>query len=204
VVLAIEILVVASIVFVVAALAVGWFDRMAPAPPDASPTGLPAEGQVSARQVRGVRLNLAFRGYRMAEVDTLLARLAGELAWRDEELARRDDELVRLATFAHVQPPLTAPQATTMPQATTLQGTTPQTTVGEASDAPAASPSDGQPPWTGTEETAWPAPGTQGPWSDASANAQPQPWPAADAQPPPWSETDAQPSWPDRGGYHTP
>jgi len=100
-VLAIEVLVVAALVFVVAALAVGWFDRMAPAPPDAAPTGLPAEGPVSAREVAGVRLNLAFRGYRMAEVDALLSRLAGELAWRDEELARRDDELVRLATFAH-------------------------------------------------------------------------------------------------------
>jgi DivIVA domain-containing protein len=101
VVLAVEVLVVAVLVFVVAALAVGWFDRMSPAPPDAAPTGLPADGPVSAPSVAGVRLNLAFRGYRMAEVDALLARLAGELAWRDEELARRDDELVRLATFAH-------------------------------------------------------------------------------------------------------
>jgi DivIVA domain-containing protein len=78
VVLAIEVLVVAALVFVVAALAVGWFDRMAPAPPDAAPTGLPADGPVGAREVGGIRLNLAFRGYRMAEVDALLERLAEE------------------------------------------------------------------------------------------------------------------------------
>jgi len=105
VVLVIEVLVIAAVVFVVAALAVGWFDRMAPAPPDSAPTGLPATGPVSAREVAETRLNLAVRGYRMAEVDVLLARLAGELAWRDEELARRDEELVRLATFAHADLP---------------------------------------------------------------------------------------------------
>ncbi|OHV37882.1 MULTISPECIES: DivIVA domain-containing protein [Pseudofrankia] len=112
-VLVIEVLVIAVVVFAVAALAVGWFDRMAPAPPDAVPTGLPATGPVGAQEVADVRLNLAFRGYRMAEVDALLARLAGELAWRDEELARRDEELVRLATFAHTDLPTAAPAAGT-------------------------------------------------------------------------------------------
>jgi hypothetical protein len=45
---------------------------------------------------------MALRGYRMAEVDAVLLRLAEELAWRDDELARRDDELVRLAAFARI------------------------------------------------------------------------------------------------------
>ncbi|MDT3441232.1 MULTISPECIES: DivIVA domain-containing protein [unclassified Pseudofrankia] len=114
-VLVIEVLVIAAVVFVVAALAVGWFDRMAPAPPDAVPTGLPATGPVSAREVAAARLNLAFRGYRMAEVDALLARLASELAWRDDELARRDEELVRLATFAHADLPASPPASGTAP-----------------------------------------------------------------------------------------
>ncbi|MBL7492713.1 DivIVA domain-containing protein [Frankia sp. AgB1.9] len=134
-VLAIEILVVAALVFVVAALAVGWFDRMAPAPPDAAPTGLPADGPVGAREVGGIRLNLAFRGYRMAEVDALLARLAGELAWRDEELARRDDELVRLATFAHAD-------ATQGPAGGA---------EGAAPGASPVTPTDGQSPWSGLD-----------------------------------------------------
>ncbi|WP_322749153.1 MULTISPECIES: DivIVA domain-containing protein [unclassified Frankia] len=100
VLLAVEIIVVAAIVFAVAALSVGRFDRLSPAPPDAADNGLPSP-TVSATDVNGVRFDMAFRGYRMAEVDAVLARLADELAWRDAELARRDEEMVRLATFAH-------------------------------------------------------------------------------------------------------
>ncbi|WP_322759647.1 DivIVA domain-containing protein [Frankia sp. Cr2] len=100
VLLAVEIVVVAAIVFAVAALAVGRFDRLSSAPPDAAGHGLPAPA-VSAADVNGVRFDMAFRGYRMAEVDAVLARLADEIAWRDAELARRDEEMVRLASFAH-------------------------------------------------------------------------------------------------------
>ncbi|ORT49064.1 DivIVA domain-containing protein [Frankia sp. KB5] len=100
-VLVIEIVIVAAVVFAVAALAVGRFDRLAPAPPDGAPTGLPA-GMVTAGDVARTRFGMALRGYRMAEVDAVLLRLADELAWRDDELARRDEELVRLAAFARV------------------------------------------------------------------------------------------------------
>ncbi|WP_239380939.1 DivIVA domain-containing protein [Frankia sp. CIT1] len=100
VLLVVEIVVVAAIVFAVAALSVGRFDRLSPAPPDAAGDGLPAL-TVSAADLAGVRFDMAFRGYRMAEVDAVVARLADELAWRDAELARRDEEMVRLASFAH-------------------------------------------------------------------------------------------------------
>jgi DivIVA domain-containing protein len=43
--------------------------------PDAS---VPAEGPLSADDLRRVRFSLAFRGYRMSEVDALLDRLATE------------------------------------------------------------------------------------------------------------------------------
>ena len=99
--LVVEVVIVAAVVFVVAALAVGRFDRMAPAPPDSPHRGL-GDGPVTAEDVAATRFSMALRGYRMAEVDAVLARLAEELAWRDEELARRDEELVRLAEFAHV------------------------------------------------------------------------------------------------------
>ncbi|WP_462188602.1 MULTISPECIES: DivIVA domain-containing protein [unclassified Frankia] len=93
-VLVIEIVIVAAVVFAVAALAVGRFDRLAPAPPDGAPTGLPV-GTVTAGDIARTRFGMALRGYRMAEVDAVLLRLADELAWRDEEL-------VRLAAFARV------------------------------------------------------------------------------------------------------
>jgi DivIVA domain-containing protein len=101
VLLAVEVVVVAVIVFVVAALAVGRLDRMSPAPQDGPWAGLPS-GSLSAVDVTATRFDMAFRGYRMSEVDAVLARLADELAWRDDELARRDEELVKLATFAQV------------------------------------------------------------------------------------------------------
>lgn len=39
---------------------------------------VPAEGPLSGDNLRRVRFTLAFRGYRMSEVDTLLDRLAAE------------------------------------------------------------------------------------------------------------------------------
>ena len=47
-----------------------WDDR-----PDAE---VPAEGPLGADDLRRVRFSLAFRGYRMSEVDALLERLAQE------------------------------------------------------------------------------------------------------------------------------
>lgn len=85
--LLVEVVVVAGVVFAVAALAVGRLDRMAPAPPDAADDGLP-DGPLAPEDVASARFGLAFRGYRMAEVDAVLARLAGELARRDDEIAR--------------------------------------------------------------------------------------------------------------------
>ena len=52
--------------------------------PDAT---VPAEGPLRAEDLRRVRFSLAFRGYRMSEVDALLDRLAGEL-----EATRGDSE----------------------------------------------------------------------------------------------------------------
>lgn len=101
VLLALEVVVVAAVVFAVAALAVGRFDRMSMPEPDSPHLGL-RPGPVTADDVAAARFGMALRGYRMAEVDAVLIRLGDELAWRDEELARRDEELVRLATFAHM------------------------------------------------------------------------------------------------------
>jgi DivIVA domain-containing protein len=47
-----------------------------------------AEGPLTAEDIRRVRFSTAFRGYRMSEVDTLLARLADELEIAREERAR--------------------------------------------------------------------------------------------------------------------
>jgi DivIVA domain-containing protein len=62
----------------VALVAAGRGAPMRPAAPDRAPSGLPVDGPVTAEQLRRVRFPLAFRGYRMDEVDALLDRLARE------------------------------------------------------------------------------------------------------------------------------
>ncbi|KRB74965.1 hypothetical protein ASE01_16450 [Nocardioides sp. Root190] len=63
----------------VAMLAAGHGEPMAPAYDDRPDALVPAHRPVSPADLRKVRFSLTFRGYRMAEVDALLARLAGQL-----------------------------------------------------------------------------------------------------------------------------
>ncbi len=51
---------------------------------------VPATGDLAAGDLRRVRFSLAFRGYRMSEVDALLARLATQLEATSSE-SREDD-----------------------------------------------------------------------------------------------------------------
>jgi DivIVA domain-containing protein len=57
---------------------------------DTVPDGLPATGTLAAADVAKIRLPVALRGYRMAEVDAVLDRLATELELRDQRLAALD------------------------------------------------------------------------------------------------------------------
>ena len=62
----------------VAAVAAGRGAPLAEAYDDRPDVQVRAEGPLSADDLRRVRFTLAFRGYRMAEVDSLLDRLARE------------------------------------------------------------------------------------------------------------------------------
>jgi DivIVA domain-containing protein len=71
----------------VAVVAAGRGQPMAPAYDDAPDALVPVEGPITADDLRRIRFPLALRGYRMAEVDALLERLAEEREreeWRDE------------------------------------------------------------------------------------------------------------------------
>ncbi|MBM9460664.1 DivIVA domain-containing protein [Nocardioides sp. zg-536] len=63
----------------VALLAAGHGEPMAPAYDDRPDALVPADGALEGDDLRRVRFSLAFRGYRMSEVDALLARLAAKL-----------------------------------------------------------------------------------------------------------------------------
>lgn len=62
----------------VALVAAGYGDSMRPAQADRRRVRLP-EGELSPEDLLGVEFNTDVRGYRMEEVDALLARLAQQL-----------------------------------------------------------------------------------------------------------------------------
>ncbi|NGY58946.1 DivIVA domain-containing protein [Lentzea sp. NEAU-D13] len=83
---------VAAVVFLLAALVFGRGEELAPLPPGASPTRLPSD-TITADDVRELKFQQVFRGYKMSEVDWVLQRLAtevGELRARVEELESSD------------------------------------------------------------------------------------------------------------------
>lgn len=62
----------------IAVVASGRGTPMSDVGDDRPVTGIPGEGPLGADDLRRVRFSLAFRGYRMSEVDALLDRLARE------------------------------------------------------------------------------------------------------------------------------
>lgn len=71
------------VIFLAAVFATREDQALQPAPADLADVALP-DRALRPQDVRGVRLGVAVRGYRMAEVDRVLERLAEELAERDE------------------------------------------------------------------------------------------------------------------------
>lgn len=81
-------IVVAGVLFFLGARFLPRGETIAPAVRDEPPWELPAERQLRAEDIDELRLPVALRGYRFAETDLLLDRLADELRQRDEEIAR--------------------------------------------------------------------------------------------------------------------
>jgi DivIVA domain-containing protein len=69
----------------IAVLAAGKGAPMAEVYDDRPDARVPAAGQLTGDDLRRVRFSLAFRGYRMSEVDALLERLASEREGREAE-----------------------------------------------------------------------------------------------------------------------
>lgn len=83
---------VAAVVFLLAALVFGRGEELAPLPPGASPTRLPADG-VTPDDVRDLKFQQVLRGYKMTEVDWALDRLAGEVERLRGRVAELEAEL---------------------------------------------------------------------------------------------------------------
>ena len=70
--------VVAAVIYLATALLAGRGEELEPMPPGATPTRLPAR-DLTGVDVRSLRFQQAFRGYRMSEVDWALDRMAAEV-----------------------------------------------------------------------------------------------------------------------------
>lgn len=79
---------VAAVVYLLASAVFGRGEELAPLPPGASPTRLPAD-EATGDDIRAVRFQQVFRGYKMTEVDWVLSRLGTEV----DELRARVAEL---------------------------------------------------------------------------------------------------------------
>jgi DivIVA domain-containing protein len=73
----------------IAAVAAGRGGGMIENDRDLAPSRVPESGPLSAQHLRSVRFPLALRGYRMADVDALLSRLASQIEATDPP---REDE----------------------------------------------------------------------------------------------------------------
>ncbi|QDQ97235.1 DivIVA domain-containing protein [Tomitella fengzijianii] len=83
---------VAGLLFVVAALVFGRGEEMAPLPPGVSPAWLP-DHAIDGDDVRALRFQQAFRGYKASEVDWALQRLANEVERLRAVVAAQDGAL---------------------------------------------------------------------------------------------------------------
>jgi DivIVA domain-containing protein len=80
------VLVLLGVLGAVAVLAAGRGGAMADASRDRAPGAALPEGEVTPDDVEHLRFSLAFRGYRMDEVDETLDRLGAQLAQRDARI----------------------------------------------------------------------------------------------------------------------
>ena len=106
-------LLVGGLLFLGASLLLGRGETQPPAELDRSPVELPDDRPVLGDDVRALRVSVAFRGYRMTEVDWLLDQLAQTLDERDAEIAalraRAGTDLPDPGTREHTPEPPTAP-----------------------------------------------------------------------------------------------
>ena len=80
------VLLVGGLLFLVGSLLLGRGETQPPAELDRSPVELPDDRPVVGDDIRALRISVAFRGYRMSEVDWLLGQFAQTLDERDAEL----------------------------------------------------------------------------------------------------------------------
>ncbi|MEV8507404.1 DivIVA domain-containing protein [Actinoplanes sp. NPDC051475] len=115
-------LVVAAIVFGVTVMVSGGDSGLTPVEPDGKALPLPSDRPLGEEDIFRTRFDIAFRGYRMAQVDQALQRAAYDIGYKTEligvleaevtalrENRTADADVLRRAREAAVAPPPDAP-----------------------------------------------------------------------------------------------
>jgi DivIVA domain-containing protein len=102
--LLLAILVSVGVIFAVFAVTIGHGGSITQFQPDWPGRPLPDDRAVRAADLTAARFSLAFRGYRMAEVDDALDRLAAEIAERDETIEQLTGRPFESAPRAPAEP----------------------------------------------------------------------------------------------------
>jgi DivIVA domain-containing protein len=87
------VLVIGVIVFGIAAVAAGRGGALGEAFPDRPDVALPYDRPLRAGDLESLRFPVAFRGYRMDDVDDVFDRVASELEARDTRIAELEWQL---------------------------------------------------------------------------------------------------------------
>ena len=111
VVFVLGLLVVGGLLFLGSSLLLGRGETQPPADSRRSPVELPEDREVVGDDVRALRISVAFRGYRMSEVDWLLDQFAQVLDERDAEIATLRAGGGPRAHGAHAAEPVVAQRA---------------------------------------------------------------------------------------------
>jgi DivIVA domain-containing protein len=147
VIVLLEVLAVLAVVFGVAVVLTGRTDGMSEEAQDLADTGIPRDRAMTPQDVIGLRFALAFRGYRMSEVDDALDRLAAEIAARDEAIERlRSERAPYVPSDATGDVPFgVIPDVVPAPDAGEPDGYEPEFREPEPADPPFAAPGAAEP-----------------------------------------------------------
>lgn len=90
------VLVVAALVFGVISMLSGDDPGLRPAEPDSRAVPLPNDRSLTEDDIKGIRFDVALRGYRMTQVDRALRRTAYDIGYKDEMIAVLEAEVAAL------------------------------------------------------------------------------------------------------------
>src|SRR6185369_312609 len=90
------VLVIAGLVYGVVTLLAGEDPGLSSADPDGRARPLPNNRSLSEYDLKAVRFDVGFRGYRMTQVDKVLRRTAYDLGYKDEMIAVLEAEVIAL------------------------------------------------------------------------------------------------------------